>query len=199
MKQVILGSIAGLASVAAAQSASFSIVPSATVVDCSVTTSFTLSVYADADFGTAIAGGEVGLMAVGGDGVLDVTAEAAAWGAGFQNDRGHDGSGGHNGLVFGQLIFPPILPPHPNSTLPGLVLVGVFTVTIPINSGGTLIDWTTTGGQGPFALEVFDDADSSFTQLTDVQHGGASMFICPSPSSCGVFILAGLVGVRRRR
>ena len=199
MKNAIaLAAVAGIASAAAAQSASLSIVPSATTIDSTVTTSFTLSVYGDADFGTAFAGGEFGLSATGGSMVNGMTGAAAAWGAGFQNDRGHAGAGNHDGLVFGQLIFPPVLNPAPESALPGPVLLGVMTVSIDASSAG-VIDWSTAAGMGDFILEVFDNGDASFTQLTSVDHGTARVNIVPAPSAMALLGLGGLVAGRRRR
>ena len=200
MKNVItLAAVAGIASAAAAQSGSLSIVPSVSTIDSQVSTSFTLSVYGDADFGTAIAGGEFALSATGGGMVNGMTGAAAAWGAGFQNDRGHTGHGNHAGLVFGQLIFPPVLPPHADSLLAGgPVLLGVMTVSIDADSAGT-INWSTAAGQGSFVLEIYNDADGSFTQLTATNAGTASVNVVPAPSAMALLGLGGLVAGRRRR
>ena len=199
MKQVILGSVAGFASAAAAQSVSLSIVPSSATLDITVTGSFTLSIYGNADFGTAIAGGEFAISAVGAtNNITGMTGEAAAWGAGFQNDRGYDGNGGHNGLVFGQLIFPPVLNPAPESALPGPVLLGVMTVTVEPDFCG-IVDFSTANGVGDFVLEIFDGGDGSFTQVADVSHGTASVGLIPAPSTAALLGLGGLLAGRRRR
>ena len=200
MKQVLLGTVAGLASAASAQSASLSIIASTYTIDCSTTALFTLSVYASADFGTHIAGGEFALNGSGdASQAISMEASAASWGAGFENDRGYDGNGNHLGLVFGQIIFPPVLQPSPESALGnGPVLLGTIEVLVP-QGGLGWYQWDTAMGVGDFILEVFDENTNSFTQLTSVEHGSTSILVCPSPSGVGVLALAGLVGVRRRR
>ena len=206
MKQVVFGTVAGLASAAAAQSATLSIVPSSTAIDGTMTTSFTLSIYASVDFGTHIAGGEFGLTATGGVAVTEVTGAAASWGAGFQNDRGHTGEGNHAGLVFGQLIFPPVLNPDPASALPGPVLLGVMTVTLDPDYSGPddayVTNWSTTAGEGAFILEVFDAGTGEFTQITSVEHDTVRVLtgiITPAPTSLALLGFGGLIGVRRSR
>ncbi len=197
-----LVAVAGLASAATAQTGSLSITSSAMTVDSTTTTSFTLSVYADADFGTAIAGGGFSLSAVGGAGIVtDMVGSTPDWAAlGFQ-DNGHAGDGNYNGLIFGQLIFPPFIPAAPESMLgSGPVLVGTFAVTIAADSAG-VIDWSTGGGVGPFVLEVFTDDGGSgvMTQLTDLDFGGVSVNVVPAPSAMALLGLGGLVAGRRRR
>ncbi len=197
-----LVAVAGLASAATAQTGSLSITSSAMTVDSTTTTSFTLSVYADADFGTAIAGGGFSLSAVGGAGIVtDMVGSTPDWAAlGFQ-DNGHAGDGNYNGLIFGQLIFPPFIPAAPESMLgSGPVLVGTFAVTIAADSAG-VVDWSTGGGVGPFVLEVFTDDGGSgvMTQLTDLDFGGVSVNVVPAPSAMALLGLGGLVAGRRRR
>ncbi len=203
MKSTItLVAVAGLASAAAAQTGSLSIVPSAMTVDSTTTTSFTLSVYADADFGTAVAGGGYSLSATGGAGIVtNMTVGVPDWAAlGFQDD-GHAGDGNYNGVIFGQLIFPPFIPADPGSLLDsGPVLISTFTVTIASDSAG-VIDWSTGGGVGPFVIEIFTDdgGSGSFTQLTDLDFGGAQVNVVPAPSAMALLGLGGLVAGRRRR
>ncbi len=197
-----LVAVAGLASAAAAQTGSLSIVPSAMTVDSTTTTSFTLSVYADADFGTAVAGGGYSLSATGGAGIVtDMTVGVPDWAAlGFQDDA-HAGDGNYNGVIFGQLIFPPFIPAAPDSLLDsGPVLISTFTVTIAANSAG-VVDWSTGGGVGPFVIEIFTDdgGSGSFTQLIDLDFGGAQVNVVPAPSAMALLGLGGLVAGRRRR
>jgi len=197
MKNAItLAAIAGIASAAAAQTGALSIVPSDLVVDSTVQTSFTLSVYGNADFGTHVAGGEFAISATGGSMVNAMTGDTAAWGALGLNDRGHTGGGNHAGLVFGQLIFPPFIPPAAESAL-GPVLLGVMTVSIDADSAG-IIDFSTTNGLG-FIMEIYNEADGSFTQLTAADFGGAQVEIVPAPSAMALLGLGGLVAGRRRR
>ena len=194
--------VAGIASAATAQNGSLSMTSSAMTVDSTTTTSFTLSVYADADFGSAIAGGGFSLSAVGGAGIVtDMVGSTPDWAAlGFQ-DNGHAGDGNYNGLIFGQLIFPPFIPAAPESMLgSGPVLVGTFAVTIAADSAG-VVDWSTGGGVGPFVLEVFTDdgGAGTMTQLTDLDFGGVSVNVVPAPSAMALLGLGGLVAGRRRR
>ncbi len=194
--------VAGIASAATAQNGSLSMTSSAMTVDSTTTTSFTLSVYADADFGSAIAGGGFSLSAVGGAGIVtDMVGSTPDWAAlGFE-DQGHAGDGNYTGLIFGQLIFPPFIPAAPESMLGnGPVLIGTFAVTIAADSAG-VIDWSTGGGVGPFVLEVFTDdgGAGTMTQLTDLDFGGVSVNVVPAPSAMALLGLGGLVAGRRRR
>ncbi len=199
-------SVAGLASIASAQSGSLSIVASASTIDTTFgSATITLAVYGDADFGTAIAGGEFaidGTKSVDGS-VLDMTGTAAAWGALGEQDNGYAGGGSYNGLIFGQLIFPPFINPDAASMLSGgPVLLGNVTVTIAEQTCGVW-DWTLAAGDGPFVLEIFTDngAEGEFTQLTsaDISFGSASIQIIPAPSSLALLSVSGLAMTRRRR
>ncbi|MDF1809164.1 MAG: PEP-CTERM sorting domain-containing protein [Phycisphaerales bacterium] len=202
MKNAIaLIAVAGIATVASAGGANLSIVASASTIDSTVSTSFTLAVYGDAT-GTAMAGGEFALTASGGAGIVtDMVGAAAAWGALGQEDLGHGGDGNYNGLIFGQLIFPPFINPAADSMLGnGPVLLGNITVTIAADSAG-VIDWSTAAGAGDFILEVFTDdgAAGVFEQLTAVGHGSARVNVVPAPSAMAMLGLGGLVAGRRRR
>jgi hypothetical protein len=197
---------AGFASAAAAQSGSLTIVPSVTSLDThSGMASLTLSVYGDADFGTAIAGGEFALSVTGFgvDGIMDIVGSAASWGALGEQDNGYSGDGMYDGLIFGQLIFPPFIPAADGSLLgAGPVLLGTLDVTFDAFTCAQL-DFTLSGGSGPFVLEVFTDdgADGEFTQLdsSQISFGTASVFVVPSPSSMALLSMAGMVLARRRR
>jgi len=201
---LVLVAAAGLASVAAAQSGSLSLLSSAATIDNSGSpATFTLSVWGDADFGTAIAGGGFSLNAVGGDAlVTDMVASAASWGAlGFQ-DNGHTG-GGKTGMIFGQLIFPPFIPADPASMLgAGPVRLGSFVVTIAADTYG-VIDWSTGALGDNFVMEIFTDdgGAGTFTQLTaaDIDLGGITVIIYPAPSSVALLGFGGLFAGRRRR
>ena len=205
---VLLLAAAGFASAAAAQTGSLAIVgPTGTIDTSGGAATFTISVYADADFGTAVAGGGFSLSAdvidwSGGAGIVtDMVGSTPDWAAlGFQ-DNGHAGDGNYNGLIFGQLIFPPFIPAAPESMLgSGPVLVGTFAVTIAADSAG-VVDWSTGGGVGPFVLEVFTDdgGAGTMTQLTDLDFGGVSVNVVPAPSAMALLGLGGLVAGRRRR
>ncbi len=194
----------GLASSAFGQSAMLSIVPSAATWDTTISTTYTLSVYAEVDFGTAIAGGEFAINGYGNavPAVTSMVGESASWGAlGFQDD-GYAGNGNYNGMIFGQLIFPPFLPPDEGSMIgSGPVLLGIITVTLEVDAGGVL-GFSTAAGMGPFVLEIYTDDGGSgtMTQLmdADIIHDSVTVMI-PSPSTLGLLGLGGLVAGRRRR
>ena len=193
--------VAGIATVASAQSGSLSMTSSAATVDTSgAAATFTLSVWGDADFGTHIAGGGFALSATGGAGIVtSMAASVPAWGAlGFQ-DNGATGDGNYAGVIFGQLIFPPVIAPAAESALGnGAVLLATFSVTAAADSAGT-VDWSTADAGGDFILEIYDDANGSFTQLTAADFGGVSVNFVPAPSAMALLGLGGLVAGRRRR
>jgi len=199
--------VAGIASVASAQSASLTLVPSMTSIDSSTNTMLSLEVWGDADFGTAISGGGFALTAAGGAGVVSsMSVSVPTWaGLGFA-DGGDGGDGNYNGVVFGQLIFPPFLPADPASMLAnGPVLLATFDVTIAANSSG-LVDWSTADSAGDFTLEIYTDDGGigQFDQLqgSSIDFGGARVSVTngvPAPSAMALLGLGGLVAGRRRR
>lgn len=202
MKNAIaLAAIAGIASAAAAQSATLNIVASDTMVDSAGGAQITLSVYGSADFGTHISGGGFALSAAGGAGVVGgMSAATPAWGATGLNDRGDAGDGNYTGLVFGQFIFLPPFPPAAESSfVGGETLVATFTVDILDGAGG-IVDWSVAVDQlAPFTIEIFDEADGSLTQVSDVSFGSARVNVVPAPSAMALLGLGGIVAGRRRR
>ncbi len=209
MKNAIaLAAVAGIASAAAAQSASLSIVASQSVVDSTMTSSITLSVYGDADFGTHITGAAFTMNAAGGAGVVDSISQdsVAAWGALGQDDFGDAGDGNHAGTIMGQITFLPFIQPDAASALGnGPVLLASFTVNIAALSAGT-VDWTVGGGLGTFAIEIIDvnanpggNPPGEITSIADANFGSARVEVVPAPSAMAVLGLGGLVAGRRRR
>ena len=203
MKNAIaLAAVAGIASAAAAQTATLNIVASQSVVNSQVTNMITLSVYGSADFGTHIAGGGVQLSAAGGAGVVGAMGVGVeAWGAIGFADQGDAGDGNYTGVVFGQLIFPPLFPPAPESDFSnGEVLLATFTVEILAGSAGQ-IDWSSAAvaSAGGVVLNIFDAGDNSATDVTAANFGGASVTVVPAPSAMALLGLGGLVAGRRRR
>jgi len=211
-KAFLVAAVAGLASGAGAQSASLSIVASQTLVVSTVTTSLTLAIYGDADFGTHITGAAFGLSAIGGAGVVDGMAlgSVASWGALGEDDLGDGGDGNHNGIIMGQIVFLPFLAPDASSALgSGPVLLANIDVTIFAGSNG-VIDWSLVGlFDADFALEVIDaDANPGgnppgvVTQVLNPNFGSATVTVIdvvPAPSSFALLGLGGLVAGRRRR
>lgn len=199
-KRVIFASVVGLASSAAAQTGGLVIVPSISTIDSTVSTTYTLSVYASADFGTHVFGGAFNMVNTGDAGIvtgMDFT--HATWGAFGQNDFGHSGDGNHDGIRFGQFFIPGLTPPLADSSLAnGDVLIGSFEVTVAANALG-VIDWSTADNPGAgFILEIFDEVSGTTTSLT-ASHGTAQVNIIPAPSSMALLGLGGLVAGRRRR
>ena len=207
---VVFTALAGLASaaVAGAPSGTLSIIPSTMTVDSSATTSFTLAVYGDANFGTHLFGGAFALDATGGEGIVTgMSYTSATWAEGGLNDRGAGADGDYDGIVFGQIILgPPFnIPPAAESALGGGgVFIGSFQVEIAANSEGT-INWQAIADSiSTFALEVYDEnqglpgvriANDDFTGF-----GSASVnVVIPAPSSMALLGLGGLVAGRRRR
>jgi hypothetical protein len=208
-KQVVLASIAGLSSAAAAQSASLSIVASQSQVNFGG--SFTLSVYADADFGTHITGAAFTLNADAGAGVISSIESngAASWGALGEDDFGDAGDGNHAGFIMGQIVFLPFIQPNADSALGnGPVFLGSFTVTADPNTWDEYVTWTVGGGIGTFALEIIDvngnpggNPPGEVVQIANPDFGSASVLvgIIPAPSSAVVLGLGALISTRRRR
>jgi len=203
-RNIVLAAVAGLASGAAAQSASLSIVASNSYGGPS--NSFTLSVYGDADFGTHITGAAFSLNATGGGDIESMTATSASWGALGFDDLGHTG-GGNTGMIMGQITFLPFIQPDAASALGnGPVFLGSFLVTVADDAGYGVATWTIGGGIGTFALEVIDvnanpggNPPGEVTGIAAPSFGSISVVIVPAPSAMALLGLGGLVVGRRRR
>tara|TARA_R110000744_G_scaffold19961_1_gene52439 strand:- start:362 stop:982 length:621 start_codon:yes stop_codon:yes gene_type:complete len=204
-KSIVLAAVAGIASGAAAQTASLSIVASQATIDTTMTTVLTLDIYADSSIGTHITGAAFTINGFGSSLVTDMTASGAAWGGlGFE-DQGHDGNGS-SGMIMGQIVFLPFIPPSVESALGnGSVYIGSFVVNLAVD---TYLDyeWTLGGGIGTFALEVIDvntnpggSPPGTYTQITDVDFGSLRVSVVPAPSALGLLGLGGLIAGRRRR
>ncbi len=218
---VLLSAMAGLASVAAAQSSSlmsthaalpqvgagapsgsFSIVASSATVDWTTDGNFTLELYGDANFGSHIAGGTVSLDATNNGGFIDgMSGASVGWAAGGETDHGYAGNGDYAGLVFGQIIIPDFgLLPNADSALGnGPVLLASFQVQV--TSGVGPVVWSSAAYFDNFALEVYDESTGEFTRLFDGQmsYGSTTVNVVPAPSSMALLGLGGLVAGRRRR
>tara|TARA_R110000737_G_scaffold2923_5_gene8534 strand:+ start:30189 stop:30821 length:633 start_codon:yes stop_codon:yes gene_type:complete len=209
MKSCVLLAVAGVSSGALGQSASLSIVASETVVDSSVTTSITLAVYGDSDWGTHMKGAYFELSATGGTGVVDDMAltSVASWGEFYEEDFGHAGDGNYSGVRMGQVVFEPFILPGDGSALGnGPVLLANFSVTIASGSSG-VIDWSLARVPGTtWALEVYDEfgcpacTPPGVTKLFSApDFGSISVNVVPSPSGLALLGFGGLVGGKRRR
>ncbi len=193
---------AGLATSAFAQSASLMAVVSTTVIFPAATPSFTVDIFASADFGTHIAGGGFAMDAIdGGEHITDIQGGAEPWAAIGENNFGYMGDGDHAGLVFGQVIFPPFLEPAPETALAGgPVHLASFVFSIDQLTFDRVEVNLTALGSAPFALEVYDANTGTFTQISN-QDIGLSSFVVqvPAPSSIALLGLGALAATRRRR
>ena len=206
MKSIIgMFAFAGLATVAHGETVSMSLVASASTIDTTGgSASFTISVFADSDFGTAVAEGEFALDGNGPLGMVsDMTGTSTDWGALAFQDNGYGGGNFYNGMTFGQLIFPPHLNPDPASMLGnGPVLVGSVEVTFEQDSAG-FFTWDLSAGDNIFMLEIYTDDGNQgiFTQVaaSDIDLGSVSVIVVPTPSTLAFLGFGGLVAGRRRR
>ncbi|MBO6513859.1 MAG: hypothetical protein JJ974_07850 [Phycisphaerales bacterium] len=206
MKSLAFFALTGIVSSSFAQSASLNIVPSEPVVgEFGGSSSFTLSIFASADFGTHIAGGQFSLVnGTGGAGVITgMDAAAVDWASIGEHDRGWAGGANYTGLVFGQIIVNPIIPPNVNSGFAGgEVLVATIQVEfVQPSMFWHPIHFQLGSGPGPFVLEIYDEADGSFTHLQSsaIEFGGASVLVVPAPSSMVLLGLSSFIAVRRNR
>ena len=202
MKAAIgLMALSGLASSAFAQSGAISMTVSPTTIDFTSTNSALLSIWGDADFGTHVAGGGFSLTASGDTEIVaDMVASAASWGSlGFQ-DNGYSGDAHHDGVIFGQFILPPFIPPHDASRLGnGPVLLSTIEVIFHRDQAGR-VNWLPEDLGEKFVMEIYDEADGSFTRLSgsDITFSGVSIGL-PAPSAIALLGFGGLMTVRRRR
>jgi hypothetical protein len=195
MKHVILAAaIAGSASAAAAQNFSLSIVPSTTII--SPSSSFTLSVYGDADVGTHLLGGAFSIDS-NGDCVQSMQWTPAAWSA-FNTDGGYAGGGDYNQVVFGQLVIPGIFPPAPGSENGSLI--GSFLVQMDPAIGDFSINFQLVAGS-PFTLETVDavTGDTYQSSSGNLTLGSATVSVIPAPGVVSLLGMGGLMCTRRRR
>lgn len=191
---VALIAVAGIASVAAAQNFSLTVVPSTTSVAEGGT--FTLSVYGDADQGTHMLGGAFSLSS---DNALvdSMSWSNAAWSA-FNTDGGDAGNGNYNEVIFGQLVIPGIFPPAAGSELGGLI--GSFQVNLAA-AGAGIIDFQLNASTGPFSLQSVDSVSGALFDNSNGQLslGSTRVTVTPAPSALALLGLGGIAAGRRRR
>lgn len=195
MKTIAIAALAGLATAAAAQDFSLTLVPSVGTVDTSGgAATFTVTAYGDSSFGTHILGGAFGISASsGGDTVQGMSWAAAAWSQ-FNTDGGDAGNGNYNTVIFGQLVIPGIFPPAAGSELGSAI--GSFTVTV--DGAGVLVLDMTNGS--PFSLEAVDSVSGqTMNDGGTVSLGSATINVIPAPSAMALLGLGGIVAGRRRR
>ena len=190
--------VAGLASAAAAQGFSLSMIPSSSTVLQGETV--TVTVYGDASVGTHILGGGFGLELdlICGE-IASVTWNPASWSA-FNTDEGFDGSSSYGPVTFGQLVIPGV-PPFdvPAAGSETGQAIGFFEIEAS-TSGGSLGGIIQLVEIEPFSLEVLDiNTGEFFNSSQGNLELGNLQFFCPSPSSCAMLGFAGVVCSRRRR
>jgi hypothetical protein len=195
MKRVcIAAAIAGSATCTTAQNFSLSLVPgSVTIFPGS---SFTLTVFGDADQGTHLLGGAFSLES-NGECIDTMTWTPASWSA-FNTDGGFAGDGNYNEVVFGQLVIPGIFPPAPGSENGSAI--GTFTVNLDPGIGDFILDFQLVAAQ-PFTLETVDANSGQTFQSSNgnLSLGSASIGLIPSPGVMPGLGLCGLLSTRRRR
>ena len=191
---VVCGSVAGLASVAAAQNFSLSLVPNVSTIEPGG--SFTLSVYGDADVGTHMLGGAFSLES-NGECISSMQWTNAAWSS-FNTDGGFAGDGDYNQVVFGQLVIPGIFPPAAGSELGSLI--GTFAVVLDPGIGDFVLDFQLIAA-APFTLETVDAVTGQSFQSTsgNLTLGSARVGLIPSPGVLSGFVMGALAISRRRR
>ncbi|MEX0876862.1 MAG: hypothetical protein WD114_05335 [Phycisphaerales bacterium] len=200
-KAITVCMLAGIATAASAQDFSLSIIPAQATLDFSMgPVTFTIDVVGDASVGTHLLGGSYGLDTGMSGYVTDIVWIPPSWSS-FNTDNGYSGDGNHNQVIFGQLVVPGVPPfdiPAPGSELGGLV--GSFQVTVDGTLDNDLFLNLDLTAQMPFSLEVVDVDSGEYFRSSDgnLTLNGASIFI-PTPSTLGMFGLAGLVAARRRR
>jgi MYXO-CTERM domain-containing protein len=191
---VALIAVAGIASVAAAQNFSLTVVPSATEVGEGGT--FTLSVYGDADQGSHLLGGAFSLSS--DSSLIDSMSWAnAAWSA-FNTDNGYGGNGNYNEVIFGQLVIPGIFPPAAGSEVGSLI--GTFQVNLAA-AGTGIIDIALNSTGGDFTLQTVDSVTGDLFDDTQGQLslGSTRVTVTPAPSALALLGLGGIAAGRRRR
>ncbi len=193
-KRMIMAALAGSASLAAAQNFSLSLVPSTTAPFPG--SSFTLTVFGDADVGTHILGGAFSLES-DGQCIQSMTWTPASWSQ-FNTDGGFAGDGDYNEVVFGQLVLPPVFLPVAGSELGSAI--GTYTIVLDPGIGDFQIDFQLVGAS-PFTLETVDAQTGQTFQSSNgtLTLGSARVALIPSPGALSVLGLGGLVATRRRR
>lgn len=197
IRVVNLAVCAGMASVAAAQNFSLSLVPSTTLPMPGGT--FSLDVYGDADVGTHMLGGAFSLES-NGTCISSMQWTNAAWSS-FNTDGGFAGDGDYNQVIFGQLIIPNVPPfdqPAPGSERGSLI--GSFMIQLDPGIGDFEIDFQLVAGS-PFSLETIDIATGQTFQSTsgNLTLGSARVGLLPTPGTLSGFGCLGFLAARRRR
>jgi hypothetical protein len=216
---VVLAAIAGIASGASGQVATFDMVADG-VWDGD--NRMTLSVFVDSDYSTQgfdpthVLISTFSLEAIGENSTVEEVSllESPGWQDDvFLFDEGYDGAGGHAGFSALQRAFVPfVLPDEASSLADGPVFVASFEVILsePITSE-TELGWRFAAYDRPednltgwLPLEMIDiyanpagvGGESKWFFEDDIEMG---TFYIPSPSGLMVLLGAGYVGVRRRR
>ncbi len=199
---VTLG-VCGLASSALAQNFSLWLEPSS----MTPTGTFTVSVYGDADVGTAYLSGAFGLSveSVAGESqVSNITWDLPLNGLFQYFDYGYGGNGTHLGTSFFQLIVPSC----------GMIfdcgisygeLIGSFTIEM---DPGAMGDYEISLLSAPdldlpvqHTFEVYDEVSGSVYNDTQgtLTMTGTTVTIVPAPAGLGSLLFSGLLAVRRTR
>jgi len=196
-KSSIVLALAGLATLANAQEFSLSITGAPSSIDTTSGATFTVDVVGDADVGTHMLGGSLGLISTGFN-VENIVWTPASWSS-FNTDGGYAGGGIYNQVIFGQLVIPGLPPfdvPAVGSELGHAI--GSFQVQI----GPTFVGFASLElvAMDPFSLQVLDIATGEvFDNRTGNLTLNGAEFWLPTPSSLALLGFGGLAASRRRR
>ena len=199
---IVIG-LAGLASAASAQNLSLWLEPSSMTPNGT----FTVSVYGDADVGTAYLSGAFGLSVESLNGenqVSNITWDLPLNGLIQYFDYGYGGNGTHLGTSFFQLIVPSC----------GMIfdcgisygeLIGSFTIQMDPGAMGdyeiSLLSAPDLDLPFPHTFEVYDETtghlynDSQGTLTLT----GTTVTVVPAPAGLGSLLVCGLLASRRTR
>ena len=200
MKNTIaLIAIAGIATAATAggpgETYSLSIAGAAASVDATSGATITIDIIGDSSVGTWMLGGAFVLSSGSNSMVTGMTWTVADW-SGFNEGTGvYDGNGNHEEVIYGQLVFLPVIQPGAGSDL-GLS-IGSFVIDIAAGSAGQL-DLSLLLGSGD-ALRTVGDGVLGASSDGALSLNGASITITPAPSAMALLGLGGIAAGRRRR
>jgi hypothetical protein len=185
MKTAAIFAVAGVAAAAAAQSITMDIADATLAIGESTTVTLTAS-YGGSDY--AIAG--VGTSVVGGgDNWSDLALIAPMAGPG--TSAGVTSGNGVNGIIAGQLNFPPAMI-YANPTNP----IAFWSATYTASAEG-VFDLSTDTSR--FDVYVRRESSLSESRLADLREGAGTITVVPAPASLALLGLGGLAAARRRR
>ncbi len=184
-KAFALVAVAGVAAAASAQSITMSIADATLAVGESTTVTLSAG-YGGTDY--AIAGVATSVIG-GGDNWSDLALIAPMAGPG--TSAGATSGNGVDGIIAGQLNFPPAMI-YADATNP----IAFWSATYTASAEG-VFDLSTDTSK--FDVYVARDRSTSESRLADLQEGAGTITVVPAPASLALLGLGGLAAARRRR